>query len=273
MITVYRNGVVVPQNNQNDDWEVTVDCVTACSKAPDVPVVLIEPIVKWKIDALMKKYTSREWLGYFFVKVDKPFHIIDMVIPEQVATSARVDDIEFSSDQIPEGMKVGGVIHSHHNMGATFSGTDDEFINGNHDISVLVAHSGMKCRVRINVPCGAKIIKEAKMKLNYIVNFDEEGFLREAEANIKDRTYNYTNKNWMDDNYPFTGGNRSQVQSDTQKTEELFAGLEKEMTLEEELKAAFTVTQQNSDDSPVTDESNTSVDAEYDEGPGAGPDN
>jgi len=253
-VIVYHNNKPVQQ--ESDDWEVKVDCVTACSKAPEAIVVLMEPIVKSKIDALMKKYTNREWLGYFFGKPEEPFHILDMFIPEQVATGTRVDKIEFSVDLIPEGQKVIGVVHSHHTMGVGFSGTDEDFINGNHDISLLVAHSGMKCQVRYTVPCGAKFIKEAKVKLNYIVNYDEKGFLQQAETNIKERSYVNQYTNWQD-NYPFTDGNSSwpiSSGSTTKSTEELYAGLEKEMSLEEELKSAFNPTNTISDDKPVTDD-------------------
>lgn len=275
-VIVYNNGVIVPQ--AGDDWEVKVDCVSACSKAPDAPIVLMEPVVKSKIDSLMKKYTNREWLGYFFGTPDKPYHILDMVIPEQVATGTRVDDVEFSADQIPEGQKVIGVIHSHHSMGANFSGTDEDFINGNHDISLLVAHSGMKCRVRYNVPCGAKIIKEAKIKINYVVTFNELEFLQNAEKNIKDRVFNtgyQYNRNW-DDVYPFTGGNRTFNQNApmaSKSTEELFADLDKELSLEEELNAYFNPTQQVSDDGPVTESEIVDGSQIEDQEPGAGSEN
>jgi len=271
-VIVYHNGKSVQQGA--DDWEVKVDCVTACSKAPEVPVVLMEPIVKSKIDALMRKYTNREWLGYFFGKPEAPYHILDMVIPEQVATGTRVDNIEFAAELIPEGQKIIGVVHSHHTMGVGFSGTDEDFINGNHDISLLVAHSGMKCQVRYTVPCGAKIIKEAKVKINYIVNYDEKEFLQQAEKNIKERVYNqYTN--WSDQ-YPFMGGNRSWPANgqwaSTQSTEALYSDLEKEMTLEEELKAYFNPIETVSDDGPVTDDQAEAFESD-DVGPCIGPDN
>jgi len=235
---------VVVTPSEPDEWETKVECITECSKAPKDITVYLTPIVMAKIDALMKKYTSREWLGYLVGSPEKPFHIVDMVIPVQTATSASVDDIQFP--KLENGMKVLGVIHSHHNMGCGFSGTDDKWINQNHDISILVSHTSMKVQVRVNVPCGAKKIMEAKPKVSYNLDFDEETFIKSAEENIRDRKivtpYTSSRDNWYDrycggdffDGYGYVN------REPEKKSPQLFDSQDKELSLEEELIKEFT---------------------------------
>jgi len=183
------NTKIIPPatSNEPDEWETKVECVTECSKAPKEIIVYFDPIVMAKVETLMKKYTSREWLGYLIGKPDKPHHILDLVIPVQTATSVHIDEVVFP--QLEDGYKVIGVMHSHHNMGCGFSGTDDKWINQNHDISVLVTHSDMKIQVRVSVPCGAKKIMDAKAKINYNLDYDDAAFIKQAEENIRDKKY------------------------------------------------------------------------------------
>lgn len=183
--------------NQNDCWETEIDIVKECGKAPSEIRVNFKPIVRKKIDLLMDKYKSREWLGYL---IGEGFNIHDLIIPDQTATGASVDDVHYS---FPEGIKVIGVIHSHHSMGHNFSSKDDEWINQNHDISVLVSHNGIAIQCRWLSPCGAKKIVPGKVYIDYDVNLDENAFLTDANDKIKAPVYvpyqvtNYQH-NWYD---------------------------------------------------------------------------
>lgn len=186
----FNNPYVPGQNKEPDEWECDIDTVKDCSKAPkdDDLIVYLKPLVKRKIDLLMDKYKTREWLAYLFGQVGEKIVIEDMDVPKQNASAARVDEVEY---QVPEGKRVIGVIHSHHNMGATFSGTDDAWINMNHDISILVAHSGIQARVRWSAPCGAKKAIKAKVRLMLDVEIDAEKFLNDVEEKLKVEAVRY----------------------------------------------------------------------------------
>ena len=194
----------------NDHWETDIETIHDCSKAPSEIIVKVDLIVKLKIDSLMEKYPNQEWLGYLIGQPARvipaetegeedevipadPLHIVDVEIPTQTATSARVEDIECENFN---DLNVVGVIHSHHGMGTGFSGTDHEFINGNHNLSLVIAKNGIAGQYRWTTPCGAlKIIDGVKVKVVYPeIGFDKEAWLEKETEKIKKPsppTYNY----------------------------------------------------------------------------------
>ena len=122
-------------DNESESWEVEIDCVTECSKAPEEITVWMKPLVKEQIEALMKEYSNIEWLAYLIGEwkdVTTPL-VKELFIPEQKVSSASVNNI-----RCPEhnDLKVIGVIHSHHTMGHSFSQVDADWINQNHNISL-----------------------------------------------------------------------------------------------------------------------------------------
>jgi len=176
-----KNRQQTISNPRDDAWEVKLDMVSACSKAPETILVLINPLAKTKIDLLMEKYKSKEWLAYL---VGENNVVFDIVIPDQIASGASVTDVDFPNEN---NLPIIGVIHSHHNMAAGFSGTDDEWINQNHNISIVISHTGMKGQVRWKSPCGAMKIVPATIRLNIQVDYDKKAFLKEASEKIKTR--------------------------------------------------------------------------------------
>jgi len=165
-------------------WETEdkMECIKDCSVAPDKKMVYISPLVYRKIKALMNKYKSREWLAYLLGKdeADTPgVFVADIYFPKQTATGAHVDDIE-----LPASVKVIGVMHSHHNMGNNFSGTDHEFINDNHNVSVLVSHKEITGQYRYITPCNRYKIVPITVQVHYDINFDEETFIKEADTKM-----------------------------------------------------------------------------------------
>jgi proteasome lid subunit RPN8/RPN11 len=175
--------------DEDSTWEVKLDCVKECSKAPKEVVISLKPIVKMKIDALMNKYKNQEWLGYYIGKPGE-YIVYDLVIPEQKASGASVNNVNFS---VPEGMSIIGVVHSHHNMFNDFSSTDHEWINQNHNISTVVTHQNSKTQVRVKTSCGAFIIVPGKLKVVYDIEFDEEKFIKESDNKINPPTVTPTN--------------------------------------------------------------------------------
>lgn len=184
--------VVYSATGRDDSWEVELDTVNQCGKAPKETIVWFEPIVKSKIDALMDEYKSIEWLAYLVGKLDMNdmanIVVEDLAIPSQEITSTSVDNIhmeEFND------LNIIGVIHSHHGMGNSFSGTDNDWINQNHKISLCVATNGIKGHLRWKTPCGALMTIEAKCKLRYDVDFNKEEFIKGAKEKIKKKSYTY----------------------------------------------------------------------------------
>ena len=67
------------------------------------------------------------------------------------------------------------MIHSHHEMGAgdedspSFSGHDADFINGNHDLSLLAGRNGGGFKIvgiaRVKTPCGSLMQIKASVKV------------------------------------------------------------------------------------------------------------
>ena len=120
-----------------DSWEVKIDTIKNCSKAPENVDVFISQLAKCKINALMEEYTGKEWLAYL---IGEGLNIEDIFIPTQTITPSTINDVicpEYNS------IKVIGVIHSHNDMGTNFSHTDNEWINQNHNISICISDNSI----------------------------------------------------------------------------------------------------------------------------------
>lgn len=171
-----------------DSWEVEIDEVHECSKVPKEQKVLIELFAKRKINALMKKYPNIEWLAYLLGdKENDPYTVKDIFIPKQEISATSVDNIvcdEFNT------LPIIGVMHSHHGMGNGFSGTDHEWINQNHNISLCISKTGIAGQVRVTTPCGALKIIKSVVRVKYPdIEYDFNGWLEEETKKIKKKTY------------------------------------------------------------------------------------
>jgi proteasome lid subunit RPN8/RPN11 len=167
-------------------WEVKHDKVAHCSKVPHHAKIWMLPIVRKKIELLMKKYPSLEWLAY--AVIDKDGLVVDIVVPKQTVTGGSVNNVT-QDFELHEGYKIGGVIHSHNTMGAFFSSVDSDFLNENHDFSIVVSNKGYKAVARFKTPCGAYKAVSAKIKIKHNVELNEENFLKEAETKINQPQY------------------------------------------------------------------------------------
>ena len=159
----------------NDEyWEVPLpDCVTACSKVEQSVDVFMSKCARIKAMHFMKWAKSREWLAYLMgEKTDEGYVVHDLYLPDQRTSATLVDKV--NADKYNE-MKIVGVIHSHHDMGAgdedrpSFSGHDAEFINSNHNLSLLAGNKregGFKIVgiARTTTPCGGLMRIKANVK-------------------------------------------------------------------------------------------------------------
>lgn len=183
---------------EDEYWESELDCVEECSKAPEYVEVFVHMKAKMKFDALMGKYKDIEWLAYLLgdksviglteteaksgKSNDKSYVIRDIFIPEQVVTPGNVLKVtcpEFNK------LPIIGVLHSHHGMGTEFSKTDHDFVNENHDVSLVITHGKIAGQVRWKTPCGALKVVKAKVLPLYDVEFDRKSFLGKIKKKIK----------------------------------------------------------------------------------------
>ena len=159
-----------------------------CTSCPYIKGnVYVTPTAYSKITALMEHFDV-EWLGYLIGKWEGDnVHVTDLSIPEQKTTGGSVDHVE---GELPRGHV--GVIHSHVRMGAFFSGTDDTWINDNHNVSIVVskkngvANLDFKTQVRKKVPCGANML----MEMNVVrVDQDQRSWLQSVVEKVKSYVY------------------------------------------------------------------------------------
>ncbi len=160
---------------REDFWEVEQDVVKACSKCDKAVDVFMNIASRRKAMLYMKWAGAREWLAYLVgEKVNEnEYHITDLYLPDQRTCATLVDNVdtaEFNQHSIV------GVIHSHHEMGAGtadnpgFSGHDDNFINSNHNLSLLAGRDsvsrGFKIvgLARVTTPCGAFMQVKANVR-------------------------------------------------------------------------------------------------------------
>lgn len=179
-------------------WDAGIEILNhSCSKV-NVPQYHIEfaLLAHQKINKLKSYFPHLEWLAYLVGVVNHTEHRVtveDLVIPDsQQVTGASVYNVEYSWAVLPEGKAIIGVIHSHHTMGAFFSGTDDAYINQNHDVSIVVATAKgreIKSQIRVKVPCGAYVLAE---DITYSVKYPQVLDEAEFEASFKDKIHTYT---------------------------------------------------------------------------------
>lgn len=158
-----------------------------CAVCPR-PVVLLSHLVLDKIDALMKEYKSSEWLAYL---IGEGLYAEDMLVPKQDVSFASVEVLDY-----PESKRIIGVIHSHGNFGSFHSGIDNEYLVGNHNISVVVSKDKMTAKVRTLTPCNKLLIQEADVEP---ARGKLSGFLGHAKKQIHSAYTKYVTT------YPYTG--------------------------------------------------------------------
>jgi len=175
--------------DKDEYWENDeIQYVEACSKSPKEIDVYISDLVKYKIDILLKKYPSLEWLAYITGTINDDNYIVkDLYIPKQVVTG--VDVHVDSSDTITT--PIIGILHSHHNMSLKFSGIDHDGVNKNHDVSLLVTHKGMIGQVRTITECGSYIIVPANIKPYFEVSMNDDEFQTELDEKISEIKQHY----------------------------------------------------------------------------------
>lgn len=160
-------------------WETDIEVVSSCGVSPEAVDVTIHPVAMAKINTLMSKFERMEWLAYL---IGEGNTIIDIVIPKQEVTPVNV----FVKDHVE--CPIIGVIHSHHDMGNSFSHTDDEYINMNHDISLCVSKGGINGQVRTKTNCNKYVLSKANVVL-WDGGLNIKSFLSDVDDLITVKTF------------------------------------------------------------------------------------
>lgn len=144
--------------------------------------------VFFKINCLMKRFPRLEWLAYLIGEVDyskKTAYVVDLVIPQQKVSVAKVHDIGMIEE------KSIGVMHSHHSMGNCFSSDDKETINKNNDISLLVSNKKITGQIRIKTECGCYYNMSVNVHYDFQHNVNTEEFLKDIDNKIEEKKIEY----------------------------------------------------------------------------------
>lgn len=141
-------------------------CWTVQRKLRNCPLakketVMISKIVQDKVSRLNNRMGSLEWMVYTIGnKKNEQIEIRDVIIPRQVVTGVSVRPLDF-----PFVNGIIGTIHSHHGMGAFFSGQDHAHLQNNHDVTIVVSGEDYKVSTRVIAPCGNDVGMDSELVL------------------------------------------------------------------------------------------------------------
>ncbi len=205
---------------EDDFWEVKIDCVKSCGRVEDSIDVFINKTAREKAMRYMKWAKAREWLAYLIGELKEDgYHVHDLFLPDQRTSAALVDKVVA---ECYNQLKVIGVTHSHHEMGAgdednpSFSGHDAAFINSNHNLSLLAGRNGNGFKVvgiaRAKTPCDHFMQIKANVKV-----MPEQ--LSDKEQTMKDEFFTKTGMNQKPINTAEAGTNGNRYFDDQNQGE------------------------------------------------------
>lgn len=136
-----------------------------------------------KLRYLQDKFKDVEFLVYGNArKIDNLDYLIDdIVIPEQVVGAASVDNIKIEGNY-------NTVIHKHPGNVIGFSSIDEEYVNANHDFSIIIGNdtklSSIKGIASIQIDCGRYM--KAKLDIDVVIpGSKDEEFIKSAKDKVK----------------------------------------------------------------------------------------
>ena len=136
-----------------------------------------------KLRYLQDKFKDVEFLVYGnATKIDNFSYVLDdIVVPEQVVGPVSVDNILTKGNY-------NCVLHKHPGNSTGFSGTDEQYINSNHDFSIVICNDSKLNNINgmasIQIECGRYM--KAKLDINVVIpTSKDEAFIKSAGENIK----------------------------------------------------------------------------------------
>jgi len=177
-------------NQAKTEFTTDIPTIKACSRCGGTPPTVTLP---WDIDAKIRAMSSKmgaiEWLAYLVGELSedqKDFYITDLLVPKQTVSSTSVEVDE------PLSAGILGTVHSHHNMGAFHSNTDDTYIGENHIITLVYGNAAEKpyvAKIRLTTPCGGYFLVDTKV---FVEKPEPEGlqeFIDSSLLMIEERVY------------------------------------------------------------------------------------
>ncbi len=135
-----------------------------------------------KIADLSENMGALEWGGYL---IGEKNQATDIVIPKQEVTGTTMEILEYPEKEIAKRTIIGS-IHSHHTMGAFFSGTDHDFIGMNHPFTLVYSNYEFEGFYAVLLPDGNKFRMPVEIDIQY-PEVETDAFLKEALTKISQK--------------------------------------------------------------------------------------
>lgn len=204
---------VAQQPQPKKCWTTEVKNVTACDGVPKTKGFIDLPYtLDCQIKAMSLKVNDLEWLAYLIGTVDGDalYTVTDLYVPEQLVTGGSVVVTEPHDEELMG--KVIGTVHLHPFGGKAFlSGTDEEYIGGNHDVTIVTTKTGeYTAKYRKKLPCGHIMLVDAEVDVVMPDPGDLIGFINTNFPKIKREfphpvapvnTVYHPYSGWVPDNY------------------------------------------------------------------------
>jgi hypothetical protein len=168
---------------KSNGWNIHDDIfVHSCSFTNFYVSKVYMPMDIWNKIMAITTSLDTEWGGYLKAQKDDngDWKIQNLVVPKQKAGAAFYE-VDKSENKDYE-----GVVHSHVDMNASFSSIDEEYINANHEFSIVVNKSAqMSVVIRVKLPCGMYNYAESSVVIS---NLGEmlKGYIASILKNIKE---------------------------------------------------------------------------------------
>lgn len=118
-----------------------------CAYLSSAPKVIIPSDIFAKLLGMTLKIETEFTVGLMAEIVDNAWLVNGFEVPEQEVTTTSVEIIEDIACE--------GIYHSHVNMAASFSSTDDDYANNSHNFSIVGNKKGdLSAVAMIDLPCG-----------------------------------------------------------------------------------------------------------------------
>lgn len=181
-----KKSKTVYSYSKDKSWDMETETIEQCPYMENDQKVIIETNAKHKIEAMMDVMGSDEWIGLLKgVKDEDKMIVKDLHIPKQKVSSARAK----KTDKV-EPKETIGVIHSHHDMGSFFSGTDEENVNQNYNLSLVIdSDFEFEGMARIRTECNkiGRVGVDIEVEDEY--DIEKEWAKKVKEENIETSSY------------------------------------------------------------------------------------
>ena len=151
---------------ESEEWDSEDDTQITMKPCPAVnPTIKIPRDIYLIMKHIVLKASPNEVLMYMDAEKqgDDTYRVTRVWVPRQVVSETSVEVKDEDASAAP------GVAHSHPftTSHASFSGTDDEYINRNHDFSILFNGDGeiTEAYMRLTLPCGRKVVMPAEVEI------------------------------------------------------------------------------------------------------------